>query len=140
MFIIVSPDGSVVYQMYTNLIKKEVTFLHELIAFASIDIIENQESVSTNMFFKSADKFNEYNVTAFVTAGKMKFIMLHEGKNEDSIKNFFCDIYEFYCKALLNPFIDKNSKIFSQTFDAKIKLSMKKNLSYLILSNKLLLA
>lgn len=126
MFIIVSPEEVVVYQLYTTLIKKEITYLHELISFASLDCIDNVEYSNNGMFLKTVDKFNEYTVTAFITAGKMKFIMLHEGKNEDSIKSFFYDVYECYCKVLMNPFVDKNSKIFSLSFDNKVKQSFKK--------------
>lgn len=128
MFIIVSPDDIVVFQLYTTLIKKEISYMHELIAFASIDMIELLENNNNNMFLKGVDKFNENNVTAFITAGKMKFIMLHEGKNEDAIKHFFYEVYEYYTKALLNPFIDKNSKIFSVSFENKVKSVFKKHL------------
>jgi len=58
----------------------------------------------------------------------MRFLFIHEGnKSDDSIKNFFNDCYELYVKALLNPFIDKNSKIFSPYFDQKIKYLIKKH-------------
>jgi hypothetical protein len=29
----------------------------------------------------------------------MRFLFIHEGKSEDSIKNFFQDAYEFYVKV-----------------------------------------
>lgn len=129
MFLIISPEDTVVYQLYTSLIKKDVTFIHELIAFSSLDLVDISEQNNTNMYVKSVDKFNENIVSAFVTAGKMRFLLLHEGKNDENIRSFFQDVYEFYCKALLNPFIDKESKIFSQTFDAKVKHLLKKHLN-----------
>ena len=54
--------------------------------------------------------------------------ILHEGISDDYIKNFFNDVYEYYVKALLNPFIDKNTKINSKVFDEKVKQLMKKHL------------
>ena len=129
MFLIISPEDVVVYQCYTNLIKKDITFIHELIAFASLDLIDLSELNNSSMYIKLVDKFNESQVSAFVTAGKMRFILLHEGKNEDSIKLFFQEAYEYYCKVLLNPFIDKQSKIFSDNFNVKIKQAIKKNLN-----------
>ena len=59
----------------------------------------------------------------------MRFLLLHEGLSDDSIKNFFNDVYEYYVKALLNPFIDKNTKISSKTFDAKVNNLMKRHLN-----------
>ena len=42
---------------------------------------------------------NHQQVSAFLTAGNIKFMLLHAGKSEDSIKNFFNDVYELYVKV-----------------------------------------
>jgi Sedlin, N-terminal conserved region len=38
-------------------------------------------------------------VTAYVTAAHMKFLLLHDGKNDDAVKLFFRDVYEIYLKV-----------------------------------------
>lgn len=76
----------------------------------------------------------------------MKFVLLHDGKNDDGIRAFFLDVWELYLKVgavqdslstitdrpelqtLLNPFHLVNSPIVSAVFDARVKASAKKNL------------
>ena len=44
-------------------------------------------------------KVNHQQVSTFLTAGSIKFMLLHSGKSEDSIRNFFNEVYELYVKV-----------------------------------------
>jgi len=58
----------------------------------------------------------------------IKFMLLHDTKNEENIKNFFTEVHEFYIKVLMNPFHKSDGKISSKAFDTKIKQLGKKYL------------
>ena len=38
-------------------------------------------------------------VSAYVTAAHIKFLLLHDGRNEEAIKGFFRDVYEAYLRV-----------------------------------------
>ncbi|CUA73836.1 Trafficking protein particle complex subunit 2 [Rhizoctonia solani] len=101
-----------------------------MIANASLDVIEDVMKVNGAMYLKGVDKFNEWTVSAFITPGNMKFILLHDGKNEESggIKNFFMELWELYVKTVMNPFHTAHTSIKSPVFDARVRASAKKHL------------
>jgi hypothetical protein len=99
-----------------------------MIANASLDVIEDEMRKQNLMYFKTIDKFNEWTVSAFVTPGNMKFVLLHEGKNDDGIRQFFMDVWELYVKTLMNPFHSAHSVIRSNVFDTRVRASARKYL------------
>ncbi|KAI8642347.1 trafficking protein particle complex subunit 2 protein TRAPPC2P1-like protein [Parasitella parasitica] len=96
--------------------------LNQFIIHAALDVVEEYQWNTTAMYLKSIDRFNEFFVSCFVTAGSVKFMLLHDQKSEDSIKQFFTEVYELYVKVLMNPFYEKNSTITNPSFDNRIKL------------------
>jgi len=100
----------------------------QMIANTSLDVIEDVMRKENTMYLKSVDKFNEWTVSALITPGNMKFVLLHEGKNDDGIKSFFMDVWELYVKTMLNPFHTAHSPIKSNVLDTRVRQSAKKNL------------
>ena len=107
---IVSKEDFPVFELtIDNLVKrKDYVSMHEFIIHSSLDVIDNIQWNSNNMYLKTVDRFNELSVTCLLTPSSIthlfmdldaRFLLLHEGKNEDAIKNFFNEVYELFVKV-----------------------------------------
>ncbi|CAM9169691.1 unnamed protein product, partial [Sphacelaria rigidula] len=81
-------------------------------------------------YLRVVDKFNEQNVSAFLSAGGAKLMLLHDGRPDEAIRNFFNEVHEHYVKArmylLMNPFYAYDSPIISPAFDQRVKALARK--------------
>lgn len=48
---------------------------------------------------QTIDRFNNLLVTAFVTPGSTRFLLLHDGRHDEGIRQFFVEVYELYVRV-----------------------------------------
>lgn len=50
-------------------------------------------------WLQTVDRFNNLFVTAYVTPGSARLLLLHDGKADDSIRTFFSEVHELYLRV-----------------------------------------
>lgn len=64
-------------------------------------------AVGRPRYLRLVDRFNEQNVSAFLTAGGAKLMLLHDGRTDEAIRSFFTEVHEIYVKARLRERFDE---------------------------------
>ena len=89
-------------------LKEDAAHLNRLsITHASLDMVDQLVWGTQAMYLKVVDKFNEHLVSAYVTAGHARLMMLHDAKNEEKIRSFFGEVHEAYARARVSPFWER---------------------------------
>ncbi|GKT46717.1 putative trans-acting enoyl reductase [Colletotrichum spaethianum] len=134
---------------------EQIRHLNQFILHSSLDIVEEVQwaqgqIVTIDRYLKIVDKFFNNYVSCFVTAGNVKFLLLHQpsapsstassrsstaiGANptspatEEAIKNFFQEVYENWLKAMMSPFYKVNMEIKSPVFRSRVAAAGRKYL------------
>ena len=76
------------------------------------------------------DRHESQMVSAYVTPGGYRFMLLHEARNEEGIRAFFTEAHELLLKAMLNPFYVPHGRIEAKEFDARVKALARRYLGY----------
>lgn len=104
-------------------------YLSQFIAHAALDLVDEYIWTSKSMYLGTVDKFNEWNVVSFVGAcSRTKMLLIHDAPriDESSLKTFFGEVYDLYCKFAMNPLYQHHTPIKSIVFDKKAQVLAKK--------------
>lgn len=100
--------------------------LHQFIAHAALDMVDVTMWNNAASYLKVIDRYGEWMVSVYLASSGERFLLLHDIRNEDSIKQFFLEAHELFIKYTLNPFYSRNSPILAGPFEVKIRLLAKK--------------
>lgn len=94
--------------------------MHQFVLHAALDAVNEQLWTTTSMHLGTVDKFNNLMVAAYATAAHVKFLLLHDGKNEETIRLFFKDVYDIYvrvrCRKCLQFTADERTSLLQAVF------------------------
>lgn len=125
VFMIIGSDDHPVYEadLLSLQPKDQAQYLHHFVLHAALDAVDDVMWNSRECHLKTVDRFNQLIVSAWVSPGSStaRFLLLHDGRNDDNIKAFFTEAHELYVKAILNPFQGSRAKIQSKIFDSRIR-------------------
>lgn len=96
------------------------------------------------------DKFFNNYISCFITAGNIKFLLLHQPmgpisssssrsstsiaanptspQTEEAVKNFFLEVYENWVKTIMSPFYKVNMEVRSPVFRQRVVAAGRKYL------------
>lgn len=131
-------------------------YMNQFIVHASLDIVEEVQWLSPNMWLKIVDSYaptNSY-ISCFMTGSGCRFMLLHQPSNptgntgtgtglgtristsiamnpsspqtEEAIRQFMTEVYEVWVKATMNPFYQVGGRIESPMFRSRVAVAGKK--------------
>ncbi|CAB4254057.1 similar to Saccharomyces cerevisiae YBR254C TRS20 One of 10 subunits of the transport protein particle (TRAPP) complex of the cis-Golgi which mediates vesicle docking and fusion [Maudiozyma barnettii] len=95
-----------------------------------------------NCYLGKVDHFYGLAITAYISYGGMKFVMIHGTSNsggsntsasvvidDSACRSFYQEIHELYIKTLMNPFYRAGDPISSPVFDSRVRSLARKYLN-----------
>ncbi|SPO02859.1 related to sedlin [Cephalotrichum gorgonifer] len=121
--------------------------MNQFIVHSSLDILEEVQWSTGQLYLKHIDRFFNNYISAYVTPTNAKFLLLHQplpsttssrssaiGANptspatEEAVRNFFTEVYENWVKATMNPFYRADMEVTSPVFRQRVTAAGRKYL------------
>ena len=94
-------------------------YLKQFITLQSLDILNELQFQSSQLYFKTIDKYKEMLVSAYLTHTGCRLIVVGESNNDYA--RFFTQVAELLRKLMMNPFWEQNQKITSSQFRQRVE-------------------
>eukprot|EP00127_Corallochytrium_limacisporum_P000836 Clim_evm12s26 gene=Clim_evmTU12s26 len=94
--------------------------LHQFILYSALDPLEMEMWRTPYLYLKQVDSFNDMLCSAFLTGSGMKFLLLHDFRSEENVRQFFVETYEAFVRFMLSPFYVFNTPIKNRKFEGKV--------------------
>ncbi|KAI9836300.1 MAG: TRAPP subunit [Sclerophora amabilis] len=134
---------------------EQARHMNQFIVHSSLDIVEEVQWGTGQMYLKVIDRFYNNYVSCFLTGGNIKFLLLHapptpsfsnttnasnrgsstsiaanptSPATEEAIRQFFTDVYEAWVKTIMSPFYLVNMEVKSPIFRGRVAGAGKKYL------------
>jgi trafficking protein particle complex subunit 2 len=166
-FVIISPTDKPLFELTFGTFKaggdgiarfrngETSRYMNQFIVHASIDVVEEVQWLSPNMWLKVIDNYapTSSHVSCFITGSNVRFMLLHQPaamagaaagsrsstmsstsiphnptspQTEEAIRQFMTEVYELWVKASMNPFYRLNNTITSPVFRQRITAAGRK--------------
>ena len=130
VFVMVGAEDNPLFEMEfsSNRATSDSAHVNQFVLHSALDVVDEMVLQSKDTYLKVVDKFNDQYISAFVSPGNVRMLLLHDSRNEDGIKAFFNDVHELYIKVLLNPFYAPHTRIEMPAFEHRVRVLGKKHL------------
>ncbi|KAK6067311.1 trafficking protein particle complex subunit 2 [Seiridium cupressi] len=130
----------------------ESRHMNQFIVHSSLDIVEEVQWGTGQMYLKNIDRFFNSYISCYITPSNIKFLLLHQPilpsgassaasrsstsiaanptspQTEEAVKSFFTEIYENWVKASMSPFYRVNMEVTSPVFRQRVAAAGRKYL------------
>ncbi|KAI0439279.1 Sedlin [Xylaria telfairii] len=134
---------------------EQARHMNQFIVHSSLDIVEEVEWGTGQMYLKCIDRFFNNYVSCFLTGGNVKFMLLHQPpsssisstgttnprsststiatnptspQTEEAVRSFMLEVYENWVKTIMSPFYSVNMEVRSPIFRQRVAAAGRKYL------------
>ncbi|TGJ80995.1 hypothetical protein E0Z10_g7757 [Xylaria hypoxylon] len=133
---------------------EQARHMNQFIVHSSLDIVEEVQWGTGQMYLKCVDRFYNNYVSCFLTGGNVKFMLLHQPpsssvsstannprsststiatnptspQTEEAVRAFMLEVYESWVKTIMSPFYRVNMEVRSPILRQRVAAAGRKYL------------